>query len=177
MLAESPKPSTLKSEIVNEKDRPPNLLGESLVPELIEEEVWIYRLGGEEVLCLREGKLITTRSGVKKISPKQGFWNKAVFAWNLRVQTKEGRKVVLASYRGGENVTEFFKNVFILPALGGVTRLSLPGPEVLSLLALTDDNPVFIPVLGRKDGGVLVTTAKTLKVLQNKLRIEGFLKA
>ena len=172
--------SVQQGEIKNESGRPPNLLEGKLVPELTNEEVWIYRSEGKEVLCLREGRLVATSFGAREISPKPELWTKSVFGFSLVLEMREGKKVALFSYGVGGNAADFFKNVFVIDqGLGRVKALSSPAPEVLTLLKLADDSPVFIPVTGRKgkEGGVLVTTARALKVPQNKLRIEGFLKA
>lgn len=150
------------------------------MPEVVEEKFWIYRSGGEEVLSLREGRLVAAPSAAKEVSPRMGIWVRSIFGWSLRVEVKEGKKIVLASYGMGGNVPELFKNVFVIDTrLGRVKALSSPGQEELPLLELTDDEPVFIPVLGRKgrEGGVLVTSARALRISQNKGRIEGFLKA
>jgi len=177
MLAESPKPSTLKSEIVNEKDRPPNLLNGRLVPELVR-EVWLYRFEEKEVLRLNEGVLRITPFGVGEVSPKSGIWNKTVSGWRIRLN--KGKELsVLASYGVGENPWEMFKNVFVIDKkLERVVAKSSLGPEVLCLLELTDDKPVFIPAFrGKERGGVIVTSVRDLRAPINIDWIEEFLKA
>jgi len=163
-------------EIKNESGRPPNLLEGKLVPELTNEEVWIYRSEGKEVLCLREGRLVATSFGAREISPKPELWTKSVFGFSLVLEMREGKTVTLFSYGVGRNAADFFKNVFVID-LGRVKALSSPAREVLPLLELTNDSPVFIPVIGRKEreGGVLVTTARVLKNPQNVCIINGFL--
>ena len=143
-------------------------------------DVWIYEPDGKEVLILNGERLRATLEGAKEISPKTSLWDRVVFGWSLKIEEKEGKKVVLASYGTGGNAPDLFKNVFVInQGLGRVVPLSLPGPEVLSLLELTNDNPVFVPVLRRKgkERGVLVTSARALKIPQNQGRIRGFLTA
>jgi len=139
-----------------------------------------------EMLALDEEGVRATPLGKKHLSPKKPLFGK-VRGWTIRIEklNEEQERAISASWEKGRDPSYLFKNIFIIDdKLGRVRSLNL-SEAGSSLQPLEKDNQddqlVLISVVPSKTdkerGGVLVTSTKELRKLQNQKRIEGFLTA